>query len=329
MGRSKKLTRCYKQTTLKVAQYQRHHHLSNFIRNVFPGGGASFGHACMEHVKAEAASSDVIEVCCAEVDGLLCCTVTLHITDDLSNRKHFHINSSEVNTMDVHTYLCLSLLIVMGVFGDADEVKSVSVMEGDSVTLNTDTELHGEDEIRLWWSFGPQNIVLAKIDRKDKSIKLPNDEIFQDRLKMNDQTGDLTITNITSQHSGLYTLMIRRNMKVSNKTFSVTVSARLSVPNTYRCVVNNPITNLTQHLHITQLCHPSSVSSDPSTTEVNIIPVVFALVICVVFIIIIISVYMHKRKHYNGLIKTSDGEVPQTDEESSIDSSSTSDGGVL
>jgi len=49
------------------------------------------------------------------------------------------------------------------VFGaGTDEVKSVSVMEGDSVCLNTDvTEIQKDDYIV--WMFGPQETRLAEI----------------------------------------------------------------------------------------------------------------------------------------------------------------------
>ncbi|XP_057182202.1 natural killer cell receptor 2B4-like isoform X2 [Triplophysa rosa] len=218
-------------------------------------------------------------------------------------------------------FLCLAFLTAGGVFSvDADDMQSVSVMEGENVTLHTDVFKQRDDKIM--WYFGPENTFVARMNGKASSTMYSDDEMFRDRLKMNNQTGDLTITHITSHHSGLYTLKISSNNKVSYKTFNLTVSARLPVPvisrvssqcssssssscccvlcsvvnvshdvsvswykgksllssisvsdlnirlslpleveyqdtNTYRCVVNNPITNHTQHLHITQLCHTS------------------------------------------------------------------------
>ncbi len=87
--------------------------------------------------------------------------------------------------------------------------------EGDFVTLNTDvTELHKNDDI-LWY-YGPN--LVAKIF---STFDVP-DGRFRDRLKLNNQTGSLIITNITTQHAGLYQLETD-GTKYSSRTFSVSV----------------------------------------------------------------------------------------------------------
>ncbi|XP_073721374.1 uncharacterized protein [Misgurnus anguillicaudatus] len=212
------------------------------------------------------------------------------------------------------------------------EVKSVSVMEGDSVTLHTDTKLQKDDLIL--WSFKTQGALIAKINKDTNKISIYDDVLdgrFIDRLQVNNQTGDLTITNITSKHTGLYQININAKQKISYR-FNVTL-ARPPVPvisrdctknslsvskcvvlcsvlnvrdvslswykgnsllsiisvsdlnirlslsleveyqdtNTYRCVLNNTITNQTQHLNITQLCQMC-----PDTTVLT-----FILICCV------------------------------------------------
>ncbi|XP_051760485.1 uncharacterized protein LOC127517971 isoform X4 [Ctenopharyngodon idella] len=96
----------------------------------------------------------------------------------------------------------------------------VSVMEGDSVTLNT--EKHGITKVK--WKFGDQ--VIAETFGKDKTILYPNPtERFRDRLKLNDQTGSLTINNMRITDSGRYEVQIDHSDGISYKTFSVTVHA--------------------------------------------------------------------------------------------------------
>jgi len=100
----------------------------------------------------------------------------------------------------------------------------VSAMEGDSVTLNTDlTEIHEDDD--LLWLFGDENSLIAKIKKK-KQIFSTYDDVpdgrFRDRLKLDDQTGSLTIMNTTTEHTGVYTLVITGANK-SPKTFNVSV----------------------------------------------------------------------------------------------------------
>ncbi len=110
------------------------------------------------------------------------------------------------------------VLCSSGVFGE-----SVSVSEGDSVTLHSDvTEIRKDDDIL--WKFGAETSIIAEIDTAHGIFSTfdVSDERFRDRLKLNNQTGSLTIRNITTQHAGLYQLEII-GAKWSLKSFSVSV----------------------------------------------------------------------------------------------------------
>ncbi|KTF81304.1 hypothetical protein cypCar_00035507, partial [Cyprinus carpio] len=113
----------------------------------------------------------------------------------------------------------------IGVFGaDEDEVKSVSVMEGDSVTLNPDPAKIKKFNL-LEWRFGDP--VIAQTVGND--ITYPSHtEIFRDRLQL-DQTGSLTIKNMRTKHSGLYKLQISHSTGTSLMKFNVTIYESPSV----------------------------------------------------------------------------------------------------
>ncbi|KAI2650249.1 Natural killer cell receptor 2B4 [Labeo rohita] len=119
------------------------------------------------------------------------------------------------------------------VFGD--ETEHVSVIEGNPLTLHTDVKKQKDDLIM--WYFGPENILVAQINGKANSIKL-NEDAFG-KVQLDNQTGSLTIINISTTHSGHYNLKISTKNRVSYKRFSVTVYTLLPVPviirNTSQC----------------------------------------------------------------------------------------------
>jgi len=113
-----------------------------------------------------------------------------------------------------HVWKVLShvlFIFVPGVFGVyTDETETISVMEGDSVTLHTGvTEIQRDEHIL--WTFRPQTSEtrIAEIYKRIISIYDSGDnERFRDRLQIDKKTGSLTITNINKLHSGLYKALI-------------------------------------------------------------------------------------------------------------------------
>nr|XP_055073006.1 uncharacterized protein LOC129452968 [Misgurnus anguillicaudatus] len=164
------------------------------------------------------------------------CLEKLRWTPYSPSRKQNKTPSPETDRFDLdsdqnHTehLICVNLFECAVVFGD--EVKSVSVMEGDSVTLYTDiTEIQRDDQIL--WRFGLQKALIARINGVARDISINADVLdgrFRDKLQVNNQTGDLTITNITTQHTGLYQIIINSAKEISYR-FNVTVYARLPIP---------------------------------------------------------------------------------------------------
>uniref|UniRef100_A0A8C1RCJ7 Immunoglobulin domain-containing protein n=1 Tax=Cyprinus carpio TaxID=7962 RepID=A0A8C1RCJ7_CYPCA len=111
-------------------------------------------------------------------------------------------------------------VIVGSFFSFSFDTDKVSVMEGDSVILHTDVETNQQGRIR--WYFN--GIYIAEIS-KDASKICTDDQCnkrFSDRLKLDHQTGSLTITNITNTDSGLYQIQII-NSRISQKSLIVDV----------------------------------------------------------------------------------------------------------
>jgi len=112
--------------------------------------------------------------------------------------------------------MCVSGVFVAG----TDEVKSVTVTEGDSVSLNTDVQVQ-RDQILWAYIHDRSEIRIAEIYKQIIDM-FDSNVTFGDRLQMDSQTGSLTIRNIRTTDSGLYKLGIF-SKNITYKSFSVTV----------------------------------------------------------------------------------------------------------
>ncbi|KAK9978943.1 hypothetical protein ABG768_020679, partial [Culter alburnus] len=114
-----------------------------------------------------------------------------------------------------------------------DEEKK-SVMEGDSPTLLTGlTNIQGIDTIE--WCYEDEDNCIAEINKGEIKKSTGADGRFRSKLRLDKDTGDLTISNIRTIHSGLYILKIsssssksvtKSTTRTKRKRFIVTVGVR-------------------------------------------------------------------------------------------------------
>ncbi|XP_043078581.1 uncharacterized protein LOC122327345 isoform X2 [Puntigrus tetrazona] len=119
-------------------------------------------------------------------------------------------------------------VVVHGLSGvDEDEML---LIEGDSVTLHTGVKTNQQEKIK--WYFNDIRIAQISVDQSKTCTDVQckdGDERFRGRLKLNKQTGSLTIMNTRTSDAGLYKLQIINNRISIMKRFSVTVSSSSGV----------------------------------------------------------------------------------------------------
>ncbi|XP_051763330.1 SLAM family member 5-like isoform X2 [Ctenopharyngodon idella] len=168
-----------------------------------------------------------------------------------------------LNMMSNAAVFCLCVCVTNCVFCVEDEVKSVSVTEGGSVSLNTDVRV--QRDLQILWTFGSQNTRIAEIIKRDQInyIFVSNDGIFRDRLQVDNETGSLTIRNIRTEHTGLYELTVTSSRKTL-KRFIVTVYAPLPIPvissNSLNCSSSSSSSSRSSVSRCSLLCSAVNVS---------------------------------------------------------------------
>ncbi|XP_048038466.1 uncharacterized protein LOC125263512 [Megalobrama amblycephala] len=122
-------------------------------------------------------------------------------------------------------YLLAVILIFIDNGASGVDIYDVSVKERDSVIFHTGVETNQQEVIK--WYFDETRIAEISGDLSYSCTDVrcnEGTERFRHRLKLDHQTGSLTITNITNTDSGVYELRSIRSSDSTDKTFNVIVT---------------------------------------------------------------------------------------------------------
>ncbi|XP_026054530.1 uncharacterized protein LOC113040394 [Carassius auratus] len=129
-----------------------------------------------------------------------------------------------LKTKFTFTLFTVFALLLNGASDVTTELVSVFVMKGDSVTLHTNITMNRRE--RFKWYFIDDLIAQINGDLSYNCTDVQcnrEDERFRDRLKLDHQSGDLTIANISTSDRGVYRLQTFRSRHTGN-TFNVDVN---------------------------------------------------------------------------------------------------------
>ncbi|XP_026052909.1 uncharacterized protein LOC113039293 [Carassius auratus] len=227
--------------------------------------------------------------------------------------------------------------------GDVDDIL---VVEGYKFNLFPNhTDMMVSDVIQ--WKFVPENTLLAEINKQTNSMAVYDDVLdgrFRNRLKLDNQTGSLTIMNMTTKHTGVFEVRTKNLRKryiftvyvrlpdtaistdcpspssrpsPSSTTTTSSSSSSPPSPSTTKTTSSssssssgshpNSIINQTQHLNISQLCQPCSDSEHCcGSTEAVIRLVLSALVGVATVIILVYEIRSRRAEQSQVFIHTSE-----------------------
>uniref|UniRef100_A0A8C1XPF2 Immunoglobulin domain-containing protein n=1 Tax=Cyprinus carpio TaxID=7962 RepID=A0A8C1XPF2_CYPCA len=157
-----------------------------------------------------------------ELDHQTVSLTIMNITNTDSGLYQLEINSrrGSISTFSTRIFI----VVVSGVSAaERDEIKRKSVKEGESVTLYTG-EIKNPNDLKMWY-FNETLIAEITGDQSKICTDVRCEERFRDRLKLDNQTGSLTITNTRTTDSGDYKLNITSSSFSIKRSFSVSVTA--------------------------------------------------------------------------------------------------------